>query len=362
MKTLKVGLVGLSRGRSLVRAFAAHPQAQVTALCDLDTAKLADLGKAFELPASALFTAYDEFVSAPLDIVVIATPIAFHAEQTIKALESGKHVLCEQTAAYTIEDCERVVNTVKKTGLTYMMAENYCYFHYIREWQKIVRAGKLGKVFYAEGEYIHEIIHLLRDPETGRYCWRHERPPIWYCAHTLGPILLLMEDRVVRGCGLTSGFNKMPQYKDHPGFLDIEVGLFRTEKGAIVKILRSQVASRPHMVWYSLYGTKGHLENSRLDRKSQDGLYYVEGEMDKKDGGEIMPCPIVDPNAPEEAKQGGHGTSEYYMIRDFFDAVENRTRPPIDVIKAMDFTIPGIVAHESAMKGGEWMDVPLLDW
>ena len=357
MKTWNVGIVGLSRGRGFVNVFSAHPRVEVTALCDVDEEKLSQTGGAFNLSDSRLFTDFDHFLNAPMDIVMIATPIPFHAEQTIRSVESGRHVLCEQTAAYTIEECEAIVDAVKRTGMTYMMAENYCYFHYVREWKKLIEGGKLGEIFYAEGEYIHEIIHLLVDPETGQYHWRHERPPIWYCAHTLGPLLMLMDDRIVKACGLTSGFNKMSEYSDHPGFLDIEVGLFRTEKGAIVKILRSQVASRPHMVWYSLYGTNGHLENPR-DRG--DGLYYVEEEMDKHEGGEPFPCPIVDPNAPEEAKRGGHGTSEYYMIRDFLDALEEGVRPPIDVIRAMDFTVPGILAHESAMKGGQWMDVPLF--
>ena len=239
-----------------------------------------------------------------------------------------------------------------------MMAENYCYFHYVREWQKIVAEGKLGKIYYAEGEYIHEIIDLLVDEKTGRFHWRHNRPPIWYCAHTLGPILMLMNDRIVRGCGLTTGFNKMPEYKEHPGFLDFEIGLFQTEKGAVVKILRSQVAARPHMVWYSLYGTAGHLENQR-DRG--EGLYFSLKE-DPANRRAPSPAPVSDPNAPAEARQGGHGTSEYYMIRDFLAAIERNARPPIDVIRSMDFTVPGIIAHESAMKGGAWMDVPRFEW
>lgn len=359
MRKWKVGIVGLSRGKSFVSVFAAHPSMEVSALCDLDRDKLRTLGEAFKLPEARRFTSYADFLGAPMDIVMIATPIGLHVDQTVQALESGRHVLCEQTVAYTVEGCERVVNAVKKTGKTYMMAENYCYFHYVREWQKLVSQGRLGKIFYAEGEYIHEIIHLLADPQTGQYRWRHERPPIWYCAHTLGPVLMLMEDRIVQACGLTSGFNKLPEYRDHPGFLDFEVGLFKTEKGAVVKILRSQVASRPHMVWYSLYGTKGHLENQR-DRG--DGLYYAEGEMDKGKGGQPFPCPVADPAAPEEARAGGHGTSEYYMIRDFLGALEAGTRPPIDVIRSTDFTIPGIIAHQSAMSGGEWLEVPRLSW
>jgi predicted dehydrogenase len=291
-----------------------------------------------------------------MDAVVIATPIGLHAEHTLKALESRRHVLCEQTAAYTLADCERIVKAVKKSGLQYMMAENYCYFHYIRQWREMVDRGEIGSVYYAEGEYLHPIIELLVDEKTGKFHWRHERPPIWYCAHTLGPVLTLMRDRVVKACGLTSGFTKMPQYKEHPGFLDFEIGLFRTEKGAVVKILRSQVCSRPHTVWYSLYGTKGHLESQR-DRG--DGLFFKDG-MERH--GVPLPCSITDPDAPPEAKSGGHGTSEYFMIRDFLDALEANRRPEIDVIRAMDFTVPGLIAHESAMKNGTWLDVPLFNW
>ena len=357
MKDWKVGIVGLSRGKGFINVFSAHPQVKVTALCDIDPAKLKVMGDAFHLPDSCRYANFDEFLKGDMEIVMIASPIACHAEQTIKSLESGRHVMCEQTAAYTLKDCEAVVQAVKRTGQTYMMAENYCYYHYIREWKKLIEQGKLGKIVYAEGEYIHEIIDLLVDEKTGKFYWRHERPPIWYCAHTLGPVLMLMQDRIVQACGLTTGMNKMPKYRDHLGFLDIEVGLFKTEKGSIVKILRSQVASRPHMVWYSLYGTQGHLENQR-DRG--DGLYFVEGEMDKHKGGLALPCTTSDPSLPAEARKGGHGTSEYFMIRDFVSAIQNNTKPWIDVVRSVDFTIPGIIAHESAMRGGAWLDVPLL--
>ena len=56
------------------------------------------------------------------------------------------------------------------------------------------------------------------------------------------------------------------------------------------------------------------------------------------------------------------GTSEYYLIRDFLKAVESNTQPPVDVIRSTDFTIPGLIAHEAAMQGGKWLDVPQFDW
>ncbi len=366
MQKLNIGIAGLRRGRGFVSLFAAHPQLNVTALCDLSTDTLSDLGKAFSLPDSALYTDYEQFLAAPMDIVMIATPIRFHAEQTIKALQSGKHVMCEQTAAYTVEDCEAIVQAVKQTGRSYMMAENYSYFHYVRQWQKIVDQGKLGPIYYAEAEYIHEIENLLVDAKTGEYFWRHERPPIWYCAHCLGPLLTLMDDRIVAASGSQAGFHKRPEQSDHLGFLDMEVGLFRTQKGALLKIARSQVAPRyPHTVYYSLYGTKGYVENGRSGSNTE-GYLWIEGETPDDEKGqrraEVITCEIVDPDAPEEAKQGGHGTSEYYMIRDFLEAIEKGVHPPIDVMRSMDFTVPGIIAHESAMTDGNWRDVPLFSW
>ena len=359
-KKLQVGFVGLRRGGGLVRSLAGHPRVEIAALCDLDQASLSKMAADFSLPDQRVFTNFDDFINAPLDIVVIATPIEHHAAQAIAAMESGKHVLCEQTAAYTLEDCERLVNTVRKTKRIYMMAENYCYFHYIREWKQIIDQGKLGKIVHAEGEYLHEIVDLLIDPVTGKQRWRYSRAPIWYCAHCLGPLLTLMDDRIVKATGVHSGQNIYPN--EGLGFLDMEVGLFQTQKGSTIKILRSQVAPRhPEMIFYTLYGTTGFVENGREGGwGGTKGRLYIQDEMAKHPGAQEIDCLTVDPNAPAEARTGGHGTSEYYMVRDFIDAVEQNAPPPIDIARAIDFTAPGICAHEAAMRGGVWVDVPLF--
>ena len=111
-----------------MRSLAAHPQVEVAALCDIDEETVADTGAAFSLSDERLFTRFEDFVNAPLDIVVVATPIEYHAQHSIAAMESGKHVLCEQTAAYTVADCERLVETVRKTGRVYMMGRTTATF------------------------------------------------------------------------------------------------------------------------------------------------------------------------------------------------------------------------------------------
>jgi predicted dehydrogenase len=360
-KRFRAGIVGLQRGSGLLHALATHPNVEITALCDANPATLAVMGDEYRLPDSQRFTQFHDFVNAPLDLIAIATPIEFHAQQSVAAMEAGKHVLCEQTAAYTVDDCERLVQTVRRTGRKYMMAENYCYFHYVLQWKEMVRAGKLGQIFYAEGEYIHEITDLLRNPKTGEQHWRYRRAPIWYCGHTLGPLLTLMDDRIVKATGAHSGRHT------HPGesiaYLDMEVGLFQTQKGAVIKILRSQVAPRYHdLIFYSLYGTKGFVETGREGGwAGTTGRIFLKDEMKPEDGGREITCLTSDPNAPAEARSGGHGTSEYFMIRDFISAIENDTQPPIDVQRAVDMTLPGILAHEAAMRGGAWLDVPAFD-
>jgi predicted dehydrogenase len=339
---------------------ATHPEAEIAALCEIRPELLSELGDLYHLPDAMRFTSYDDMVNAPLDIIVVATPIELHAQQSIVAMEAGKHVLCEQTAAYSVADCERLVETVKRTGKAYMMAENYSYFDYIQKWKKLIDAGKLGKIHYAEGEYLHEITDLLVDPKTGERHWRYTRAPIWYCAHCLGPLLMLMDDRIVRATGLHSGWNKYPG--ETIAYLDMEVGLFQTQKGSVIKILRSQAVVRhPDMVWYTLYGTKGFVENGRgAGWGETTGYLFLEHEMSKHPGAEAVAWNTVDRTAPPEAHAGGHGTSEYYMVRDFVAAVQAGVQPPSDVVRAVDYTIPGLIAHESAMKGGVWMDVPLL--
>jgi len=350
----------LSRGGGLANALATHPDVEIAALCDLDQELLAAKGAEFRVPDKHLYTQFHEFVNAPVDIIVVATPIEYHAEQCIAAMESGKHVLCEQTAAYTVDDCERLVNTVKHTRKVYMMGENYCYFHYIREWKKMIAQGKLGQIFYAEGEYLHEIVDLLVDPQTGKRYWRSRRAPIWYCAHTLGPLLTLMDDRIVKATGAHAERHMYPD--ESIAFLDMEVGLFKTQKGAVIKILRSQVVRRyPDTIFYALYGTRGFVENGREGGwGATQGRLFVEDEMSKETGAQVIDCPTNDPSAPPEALKGGHGTSEYFMIRDFVDAIEHNTKPLVDVVRAVDFTIPGILAHAAAMAGGIWIDVPLF--
>jgi predicted dehydrogenase len=355
MKPWRIGLVGIGRGSGYGRVFAHDARCEIVACCDANSDALARFQTELGLADERCFTDYEDFIAGDLDIVFIGTPIPYHAEQTIKAVEGGKHVLSEVTAASTLEDCARIVAAVRRTGRTYMLAENCCYWPFVQQWRELLQSGRLGEVLYAECEYVHDIRSMIVDPETGSKRWRAQRAPLHYCSHSLGPILDITGDRIVRACGVGTS-NKLLGIPDIGG-IDFQVALFETQQGAIIKLLRSSAVPRhPALHFYSLQGTRGFVESSKLGIPGE-GLLYVEGEMETA---QALAVDIVDTSLPEEARAGGHGTAEYSLVQDFLSALESGRKPPLDEVRAMDLTVPGLVAHQSAMQQGRWLDVPYL--
>ncbi|MBU0611711.1 MAG: Gfo/Idh/MocA family oxidoreductase, partial [Armatimonadetes bacterium] len=331
MGVFRIGLVGVGRGSGYGRVFAHDPRCEIVACCDAKDESLARFQQELALPDDACFTRYDDFVARDLDIVFLGTPIPFHADEAVAALETGKHVLSEVTAASTVEDCARIFDTVLRTGQRYMLAENCCYWPFVAQWRDWVQAGRIGEVFYGECEYVHDIRSLVYDPVTQTQRWRANRAPLHYCSHSLGPILEVMGDRIIRAMGAGESRRLLPE--GGVGGVDIQVALFETRQGAIIKLLRSSVAPRkPAIHYYTLQGTKGYVESSRRGIPGP-GMLYCEGEMD---GPEEIEVATVDTSLPEEARAGGHGTAEYALVQDFLGALQAGRKPPLDESRAMD--------------------------
>lgn len=215
---------------------------------------------------------------------------------------------------------------------------------------RIVRQGRLGKITYAEAEYIHDIAELRRT-EDGKPTWRAFLPPIHYCTHSLGPILSLVNDRCMTAVGMHTGSNVDTEF----GTIDMEVGLFRTEKGAVVKVLVGfSVVRRPGFHYYSVYGTRGCLEKKR----DGEGTIAFFDDIPHLHGMVEIPISTVHRNVPAWATSAGHGSAEYAMVTAFIRAIIEDWEPPVDVYKALDYTVPGICAHLSAEQGGKLVEIP----
>jgi len=351
--TYRVGVVGFRRGTGPAHIFASIPDCEIAAICDLDERVLAYAHEQF--PGVQTFTDYSEMLRQDLDIVFVATPVPIHAEHTIAALEAGCHVLQEVTLANSMEQCRDILAAVRAhPQQKFMLAENCCYWAQVMAWREMFAQGLLGEFMYAEAEYIHEIGSLLLDA-GGKPTWRASLPPIYYCTHSLGPLLMITGQRCVSACGLHTGSKR---HRDL-GHINMEVGIFQTSNGGVIKILCGfGVVREPMFHYYSLYGTKGTLETARPPLSLRTHA-YLEAVPHLQNMIEI-PLGYDVPGAPPQARLGGHGTAEYHMIQDFLQCIREDTRPPIDIFAALDMALPGLCAHESAINGGKLVLVP--DW
>jgi len=87
---------------------------ELVAICDTDREALEKGKQAFGLKSFQGFQDFCDFLKTDLEIVIVGTSIPFHAEQSIKALESGKHVLSEVNAADTMNDTKKLLPLIFK--------------------------------------------------------------------------------------------------------------------------------------------------------------------------------------------------------------------------------------------------------
>lgn len=357
-KVWKVGLVGAGRGSSYGNLAYRHPRFEIVALCDTSEARLASYQKELKLPDSQCFIEYDKFIdSGIMDAAFICTPMPFHADQAANALDSGINVMSEVTASNTIEGCRKILKAARRSGKIYMLAENTIYRPIFGEWEKVIKAGKLGKIFYTEADYLHPIPSLLINPNTGERHWRADRPPIHYCSHSIGPILYLSGERIARVMAVGNEYRILPDVG--VGAIDVQLAVFETESKMIIKMTRTQVAPRhPPIHYYHILGTNGFVETDRqgTDKEhNQHGLMYIKSEMSQA---QQMSWPELDRSLPDYSILGGHGTCDYSTLLQFLQALDSGKKPVLNEVRAWDLTVPGLVAAESALQNGKWLDVP----
>jgi predicted dehydrogenase len=345
---LKVGIAGLKRGKVYVDCFR-EAGAEVTAFCATHEEVVKQAGDEFGV--SNLYTQYEEFLKSDIDIVVVSTPLPVHAEQSIAALHSGKHVLSEVPPVNSLEEGLALRKAVKETKKKYMLAQNTCYWDHIQAWKRMIDDDRIGKVIYAEAEYIADArASKLAAIRKGETTWRSNLPPIYYCTHSLGPLLYLMKDRCIRAQGFLTKGNFPPI--NTPA--DMEVGIFKTEKGAVIKILTGfTLARRPDFHYYSVYGTKGCLETNRGGEQEKTLAYF--DDIPHLEGMASLP---LSAGYTDMSAYGAIGETEHLLVRDFVEAIEQDKPVPIGVEEALSYGLPGICAHQSATNDGELIEIP----
>ena len=373
VERLNVGIAGARRGSALVAGFRSHENVEVTALCDIDEDRLTERADHQAIPNR--FTDFDRMLESDIDLVFVATPMHLHVPQTLAALNAGKHVMSEVTAAISVEQCRDLFEGVQragKSGLKYMMAENTCFARDNLIIQNMVRKGLFGEIYFAESEYVHEIRALHYDADgapTWRSRWQVGVNGCTYGTHSLGPVLEWFGERVESVTCLGSGRHTAPEHEME----DTTTTLCKTTSGALIRIRVDMLSNRPHGgVYFSLQGTKGCYEAAR-GLGDEPKLWLEDfGKMSTNreaiDADPYEWRPLADyeeeflpdfwKDAPPEAFGSGHGGTDFFVVNDIIGAIREDKEPVIDVNRALDFTLPGLMSQLSIAQRGKPVKVP----
>jgi len=377
MNKLKLGLVGCgARGVYIASLFKAHPRCDITAVMDRFPTRAEAAASALDVSPASTYTDYDRMLdAADVDALFFACPPTIQAGLACEAMERGKHACTEVPAAFTLEDCWRLVRTVRQTGMKYQLMEQTRYWGFVDAWRQMRERGELGHVCLAQGEYVHYerrwgcwtdletgAIYGGPTPPPGRPVeptWRYEvlGDPIYYLPHTLSPLLKILDDRVVS----VSCIGTRKQSYTHRGaqlpWRDIEYALMHTAKDTVLLVGAGFSLPYPRRGqtgchWYELRGTKGTVESPR---GQWDSFHVWKPAMETQQAMELSTAPL---DATPEQAASGHGGADFKPVETFVASILHDTAPPLDVHLTAELTAPAIVAAQSARAGGKLMEVP----
>lgn len=337
-RKLRVGLIGHGVCQFASQfGFQNHPNVEVIAVSDLIPDRCADMAKV--CGCSKTYPSLEELVKDDkIEAVYIATDAPSHTKHAIDALKHGKHVASAVPAVFgSLEDADKLYEAVKSSGLNYMMFET-SYFHQdLYAMRKIYEAGGLGKLIFSEGEYFH----YSPEPIDSYKGWRIGLPPQWYPTHSnayyIGVTAGSFTEVSCIGIPTIIPFFLKNTYNNNT--FGTEIAQFLTSEGG---------ASRMGVSW-DTPGDAG--ERGRI--RGQRGSFYGEYEGLEKNLPNLSRPPL-----PPGVHQGGHGGSHGYLMDEFVCSILQNRKPAVDIGMALNLTVAGIVAHQSALKGGELMKIP----
>lgn len=338
-RKIRVGIVGYGLCKFGAEfGFQNHPNVEIVAVSDLFPDRCEQLAKACR--CTKTYPSLEELVRDDrIEAVFIATDAPSHAQQAMLALKHGKHVASAVPAVFgSLEEADQLFEAVKTSGKKYMMFETSCFHEDLYAMRQIYNAGGLGKLVYSEGEYYH----YMNDPLPSYKEWRVGLPPQYYPTHSNAYYIGVTGGSFteVSCLGMPSIVDQLkPANNRYQNPFGSEIAMFRTSEGG---------SSRMAVSW----DTPGdHGERGRI--RGQKGSFYG-----KYEGLEKALPDLVRPALPPGVESGGHGGSHGRLTDEFISAILQDRHPLVNIAVALNLTVSGIVAHQSALKNGETLKIP----
>ncbi len=322
-----------------------HPNVEIVAVSDLFPDRCAEMAQICHCDKT--YPSLEEMIKDDsIEAIFAATDPPNHADHCIKILRSGKHAATAVPAVFgNLEDADRLYEAVKETGLNYMMFETTAYRDGVYAARELYRAGLFGKMLYTEGEYFH----YSRVPIGSYKGWRNGNPPQWYPTHSNGFYTCVTEHSFTE----VSCFGAVtdPKVYDLSNSLygsdfGTEIALFKTSEGGIARMAVS-------------WGAPGHSGETGRNR-GEYGSYWNDTYQTEVPGylERAQSVNLIKPALPPGVEAGGHGGSHGYLGNEFVESILENRRPLVDISMALNTTVAGIVAHQSAMRDGELLKIP----
>jgi predicted dehydrogenase len=340
-RKVRVGIVGYGVCKfGAAFGFQDHPNVEVAAVSDLFPDRCAALAKVCRCEKT--YPSLEELVKDDsLEAVFVATDAPSHARHCIEVMEHGKHAASAVPAVFgSLEDANRLLDAVKRTGQKYMLFETSAFRNDCYAMRQVYNAGGFGKMVYTEGEYFH----YSEKPIDSYKGWRIGCPPQWYPTHANAYYVCVTGGTFteVTCMGMPSTVARFGKdanaYKNPFG---TEIALHRTSEGGMARMAESR----------DVPGSHGEVGRVRGQKGSMFGTDY-HGLAD------ISGVTLAKPPLPPGVPAGGHGGSHGYLCEEFITAILQDREPYVDIYKALNMTVPGVVAHESALNDGESMKIP----
>jgi predicted dehydrogenase len=390
MKKLRLAVIGGGQfSSSFIHLFQAHPFVAEVALVELNPERRASIAAKFSIKQT--FASLSELWDSDFNAVAIFTPRWTHAQIALEAIQNGRHVYTAVPMGITQEEISQLVEASSKTKLTYFMAETSFYYPAVVFSRKKFAEGQMGKFVYGEGEYLHDMSHGFSEAyaANGGDDWKSTAsfPPMLYSTHSVSTILSVTGAQAtsVTCIGLkdTAGDgifdSNVSMWKNDQSN---QIALFETSDGGVMRIAelrRVGTAPLESTVRMSIFGTEGSFEQqvgyaSWATKNSFDIITDEIGTFSDVENPYSLKPDYIPPNLwdggfarvhdrsqlPKEfvGLSNGHGGSHQFMVDDFvMDAVGER-KAPMNVIDAARFTIPGVLAHQSAQIAGQKLQIP----
>ena len=313
---------------------------------------------------------FEDLLDTPgLRAIIIASPPQFHADQAVAALESGLHVYSEVPMAINKKDVVRIIEAEENSNNKFQLGENYCFIPEVLYAGHLAASGKIGPTVYSESEYLHDVTYRWREGSYGDEnkprvdSWYQLFDPLMY-AHSIGPaqVALAGIEKPAPFIEVTSFTNDIGGYEGKPissPAKAFQVGLFRTETGAIAKCANAYVFARePARLMIQVIGRTGTYECYTIGKPGR--LFLAKGHTITKTQHRKGKAQIIDKSKITEIIPfipGQYFGASIRIMDDWLSAIESNKLPLINSKIAANFCLSGIAASESARSGGKLIKI-----